>query len=57
MRDMIARATVLDHSERPCDENSVRPVVNFGPPQGRKDPHVIYFAQVKSLTNVRTVIF
>merc|ERR1719394_492001 len=45
LRDLISRATVLDHSEQPCDENAVRPLVNYGPPQGRQDPHVIYFVQ------------
>jgi len=54
LRSLIARATVVDHAERPCDEETIKPNPNYGPPPGRTDEtHVLYFAQVKNLTNVR----
>ena len=54
LRALIARATVLDHAERPCDEQLIKPNPNYGPPPGRtEETHVLYFAQVTNLTNVR----
>lgn len=55
----ISMSKFIDEAARPCDEQNIKRNLNFGPDHDENvgESMVLYFAQVKNLTNVRKSFF